>query len=169
LIAPAGLLALEAAALAIAVYVAPGRAALVVHVFVVVVAAEVLGAFSLSLSRSLRPTEPSVFEQGLRQSGQRLERVAQLARLENEVALARQSAWDLHARLVPTLREVASGILSSRHGLSLEGDSARASALLGPDAWTLVRPDRRTPERRHDPGVDVSTLDRALTSLERLC
>jgi len=163
------LLGVEAAALTIVVYIAPGRAALAVHVFVVVVAAEVLGAFSIALTRSLRPAEPSVFEQGLRHSKPRLERVAQLVRLENEVALARQSAWDLHARLVPTFREVAGGILASRHGVSLERDSARASALLGPDAWSLARPDRPIPERRHDPGVDAATLDRALTSLEGLC
>ena len=169
LIASIGLLGLEVAALGLVVYLAPGRAALAVHIFLVVVAAEVLGAFSLALARSLRPAEPSVFEQGLRHNEPRLERVAQLVRLENEVALARQSAWDVHARLVPTLREVADGILASRHGVSLERDSARASALLGPDAWNLVRADRPTPEHRHDPGVDAATLDRALASLEALC
>jgi hypothetical protein len=169
LIAPLVLLGLEAAVLVVVVYVAPGRAALAAHVFVVVVAGEVLGAFSLALARSLRTQEPSVFEQGLRQEQRRPERVAQLVRLENEVALARQSAWDLHIRLVPTLREIAAGLLASRHGVSLDRDPDRASELLGLDAWSLVRPDRPPPEHRHDPGIDPPTLDRALTALEQLC
>ena len=85
------------------------------------------------------------------------------------MALARQSAWDLHARLVPTLREVAAGILASRHGVSLDRNPKRAAELLGDEAWSLARPDRPPPERRHDPGVDAVTLDRALTALEQLC
>jgi len=168
LIGPAVLIGLEAAVVAVVAYVAPGRAAPAVHVFVVVAAAEALGLLSLTLARSLRPAGPSLFDQGLRRTPRQPERVAQLARLENEVALARKSAWDLHVRLVPTLREVASGILVVRHGVSLADQPERASELLGPEAWDLVRPDRQPPEHRHELGIDAVTLDRTLSTLEGL-
>src|SRR5262249_56048304 len=102
LLAPLGLLGLEATVLLVVVYLAPGRAAIAEHVFVVVVAAEALGAFSLLLARSLRSTEQSVFEEGLRRERRRAERGAQRVRPRNEVPPAPQSPLDLHARLVPT-------------------------------------------------------------------
>jgi hypothetical protein len=168
LILPGGLLALEATALVVVVLVAPGRAALAAHVFVLVVAGEALLALSLDLSRSLRPSEPSTFEHGLRRRPQRAERVGQLVRIENEVALGLQTAWDLHVRLVPLLREAAAGLLAARRGVDLAREPERAAPLLGADAWELVRPDRPSPEHRHGPGIDAPALDRALSALERL-
>ena len=91
----------------------------------------------------------------------------QLERLEREITLGRQNAWDLHNRLCPTLRETAAGLLAAR-GVDLERDPVRAQRLLGEDAWELVRLDRVAPEHRHDPGVPAAALDRALAALEGL-
>jgi hypothetical protein len=167
------LLALEAFGLptlllVIGIALAPGRAALIAHVYVVVVVGGVLVALALRLARSLRPLGPSTFELGLVRVSEPAARIRQLEHLEREVTLGSQTAWDLHARLAPTLRETAAALLATRRGVDLEREPERAAALLGPDAWELARPDRSAPEDRHEPGVALDHLDRALTALERL-
>jgi hypothetical protein len=154
--------------LAIGIAVAPGRAALLVHIYVVVVVGGMLLALAVRLARSLGPPGPSTFERGLVPAAERAARAGQLEQLEREVTLGRQSAWDLHARLAPTLRETAGALLATRRGVDLQREPARAAAVLGPDAWELIRPHRGAPDDRHEPGVDLVHLDRAVASLERL-
>ena len=161
-------LAPPAAVYITAVALAPRRAALITHITLVVVAGSVLAVLAVALARSLRPAGPSAFELGLRHVPRLPSRARQLERLEREVALGRQNAWDLHIRLRPTLRETAAGRLADRRGVDLEREPVRAAALLGEDAWVLVRPGHVAPEHRHDPGVTAAALDRAITALERL-
>lgn len=151
----------------VAVVLAPGRAALLTHVYAVVITATALGALVRLLGRSLRPAGPSIFEAGLEPRPERATRAAQLERLERQVAQARQNAWDLHNRLRPILRETASGLLAGR-GIDLDRQERQASALLGEEAWELVRSGQAPPEDRHGPGVTAAELDRVLTALERL-
>lgn len=148
--------------------VAPGRAALASHVYLVVVAGVALASLVVALGRSLRAPRVSTFESGLTQRRPPAERVKQLERLEREVTLGRQNAWDLHTRLRPTLRETAAGLLAARRGIDLEREPQRAASVLGTDAWELVRPDHTPPQHRHAPGVDVTALDAAISALERL-
>jgi hypothetical protein len=161
-------LGLPTIAFVVAVALAPGRAALITHVYLEVVAGGALAALALALARLLRTAEPSLFELGLRQPVRKAERVKQLERLEREVTLGRHNGWDLHNRLRPTLREIAAGLLAARRGVDLEREPERAAALLGEDAWELVRPDRLAPPHRHAPGVPAAVLDRAVSALERL-
>ena len=151
-----------------AIVFAPGRAALIVHVYLVVVAGGALASLAVALGRSLRTTEPSTFELGLRQPSRPTERVKQLERLEREVTLGRHNAWDLHTRLRPTLSETAAGLLAARRGVDLEREPMRAASLLGADAWELIRPDRVPPLNRHVPGVAAAVLERAISALESL-
>jgi hypothetical protein len=153
---------------AIAVALAPGRAALITHIYLVVGASAVLGGLAVSLARSLWTVEPSLFELGLTQPVRATGRVKQLERLEREVTLGRHNAWDLHHRLRPTLRETAAGLLAARHGVDLERQPERAASLLGAELWELVAPGLAAPEHRHAPGVDASLLDRTVSALERL-
>ena len=162
-------LGLPTLVLAVAVVLAPGRAALITHVYLVVVAAGALTGLAVSLARSLRTAEPSSFELGLRQPVRTTVRVKQLERLEREVTLGRHNAWDLHTRLRPTLRDTAAGLLAARHGVDLERQPERAASLLGAEAWELVAPGpARHREHRHAPGVDAAALDRTVSALERL-
>lgn len=161
-------LGLPTLVLAGALALAPGRAALFTHIYLVVVAAGLLLGLALALARSLQTAEPSSFELGLRRPTPRTARVRQLERLEREITLGRQNAWDLHHRLRLTLRETAASLLATRRGVDLEREPERAAALLGPEAWELVRPGHPAPEHRHAPGVDVAVLDRALDALERI-
>jgi hypothetical protein len=151
-----------------AIVLAPGHAALITHVYLVVVVGVALAGLALALGRSLQATEPSSFESGLAKQPAQIERVKQLERLEREVALGRQNAWDLHMRLRPTLRETAAGLLAARCGVDLEREPMRAADALGTDAWELLRPDHAPPQHRHAPGVDAAALDSTISALERL-
>ena len=151
-----------------AIVLAPGRTDLITHVYLVVVAGGALAGLAMALGRSLRSTEPSAFELGLRRPSLPVERVKQLEQLEREVTLARHNAWDLHTRLRPTLSETAAGLLAARRGVDLEREPARAASLLGADGWELVRPDYAPPQNRHAPGVGAAALDSAISALEHL-
>jgi hypothetical protein len=87
----------------------------------------------------------------------------ELDRLVRELSLGTQSAFDFHVRLRPVLREIADARLTAR-GRRLED----AEALLGPEAWELVRPDRAPPTDRHAPGADPAAVRRFVDALERI-
>jgi hypothetical protein len=89
-----------------------------------------------------------------------------LERLEDEVALAVAGSFDLHYRLVPRLRALGAGLLSSRRNVSLEKSSETARAILGEEAWALVRPDREAPQERLGKGIAQADLGRVVDSLE---
>jgi hypothetical protein len=91
-----------------------------------------------------------------------------LARIELETALGSAGTFDLHYRLVPRLRSIARGLLSSRRRMSLEQDPQSARAILGQDAWELVRPDRPPPEDRLADGIPARDLARTVDALEAI-
>src|SRR5712692_2585878 len=96
----------------------------------------------------------------------RPERVRELERLEHATEFALSTAFDVHYRLRPHLRQVAQDRLLAR-GIDLDSDPAAAAAL-GPEAWELVRPRRQGPEDRAAPGTNLAVLRRAVRALEEL-
>jgi hypothetical protein len=86
--------------------------------------------------------------------------VPQLAKVEREVTLALGSAYDLHARLLPHLREVAAARLE------------RTGRRPGPETlgrwWELLRPDRPEPRERFAPGIREAELRALVADLEKL-
>ena len=94
-------------------------------------------------------------------------RPRELLKLEREVELSTQTAFDAHYRLRPTLRRIADARLRAR-GIDLDGPGGAAEALLGPEAWELTRPDRVRPSRHDDPGASLAEIDAAVAALERL-
>jgi hypothetical protein len=162
------LLVVPALGLAVALVAAPASAGLFAHLFVVMVVTGALGSLIVSLASELRLREQSGFDRALERRRRPPPRLQQLVRTEREVAIARHSAFDLHFRLRRTLREVATSLLATRRGVDLDAQPERAAELLGTDAWALLRPDRPAPVDRLGPGIDAATLDRVLTSLERL-
>jgi hypothetical protein len=163
----AELLLLPTIALAVALAIAPNRAALEVHAWIVLVLALAVLAF-LRAVRAAYPRQASPFEASLVRQQPPAERPASLARLEREVSMARTSAFDLHARLRPTVADLAAELLSGRRGIDLSRDPDRARAVLGEDAWELVREDRAGPSDRHAPGISDEELERVVTALERV-
>ncbi|HEY7622239.1 MAG TPA: hypothetical protein VH834_20885 [Solirubrobacteraceae bacterium] len=80
---------------------------------------------------------------------------------------AASSAGEMHWRLRPVLREVAAAGLARRR-IDLDADPAAARALLAPETWELVRPDRRRPDDPFAPGLGRVELRTVLDDLERL-
>jgi hypothetical protein len=95
------------------------------------------------------------------------ERLRQLEELERAVDFALGTAFDLHFRLRPHLVRVATARLAAR-GVNLQAQPDRARALLGPDAWDLVRADREAPEDRAGPGVDLARLRSVVDQLDAI-
>jgi hypothetical protein len=124
------------------------------------------GACLVALAVRLPAGQP-VFEPGLRPRVETDLWPAQLVRLERIVEWSGSSALDAHTRLRPLLVEIAETRLA-RRGLRLDRDAADARRLLGPEAWELVRPDRRTPPGRDSPGIAPGDLEEILDALEAL-
>ena len=76
------------------------------------------------------------------------------------ITLANGNAYDLHSRLPPHLREIASARLERR------------GQRPGPDTlgrwWELLRPDRPEPTERFAPGIPEHELRELVADLERI-
>jgi hypothetical protein len=148
--------------------VLPGRVELIAHVAVLLLAAFGLGALVGSVRAGLPPTRPSAFDAALRPRTRKHEQLPELASLEREVALGTTTAFDLHYRLRPPVRRIASELLAARRGVDLDADRDAAQRVLGADAWELVRADREPPRDRYAPGAELESIRRVVASLEAL-
>lgn len=151
-------------ALLVARYFAPGRFELELDVYVLAIGGLALLEVVI-LTREAYPRErSSALASALERDPVELSRPPEIERLERELTLATATAFDLHARLRPTLREIATMRLASR-GLRLDEQGEEA---LGEELWELVRPDRRPPADRHAPGIPPAALRRVVDRLEAL-
>jgi hypothetical protein len=157
-------LALPTLALVCVAVFAPGRVELAVRVYALIVATAVIVLALLALRRAY-PTESPL----LPPARPRARRVPppSLVQLENEVALGVASSFDLHYRLVPHLRELASGLLGARRGTSLATEDT-VRTILGDETWALVRPDRQAPSDRLARGLPADELAGVVDALERV-
>lgn len=153
--------------LALALALLPGEAALEVHAWLLVVLAGALLALVAAI-RGSAPSPPSLFDAAFVRTRPRAPEFVDLARLGREVSMATGSAYDLHFRLRPTVRELTAGLLHVRRGVDLDRQPERAHELLGDETWELVRADRPVPGERRGPGITQAQLDRVVTTLERL-
>ena len=143
----------------------PVELGLVLDVYVLFLGAVTL----LALVRTTGVAQPgsaqSPFDRALVVAKPRPERPPDLLRLEQQVALAATTAFDVHFRFRPVAREIAAQRLWRRHACDLEADPERAESLLGGDVWELVRPDRPPPD---DPFAAGLPPGRMATVVERL-
>ncbi len=117
----------------------------------------------------LAPGEsPSPVDAALRRRPPRVERVPELEKIEREVTLGLTTSFDLHFRLRPTLRRIASELLRARRGIDLDANPAAARRALGDETWELVREDREPPLDRFGPGIELDSLRNVVVSLEAL-
>ena len=145
--------------------VAPGRLELAGRVYALILC----GAVSVVLLLAFRRAYPD--ETALRAPAKRAPRRVpppSLGRIEHETALAIAGSFDPHYHLVPRLREVAAGLLRSRRNVSLEETPEAARAILGEDAWELVRLDRPAPEDRLAKGIPPRELAHVVDALEHV-
>jgi hypothetical protein len=107
----------------------------------------------------------SPLEEALNRRAPAPERIAELDRLERELYLGATTAFDLHYRLRPVLREIVEPRLE-RHGLRLDAVDPRVREALGEDLWEIVRPDREPPSDRHAPGPGFAVMSRVVAQVE---
>jgi hypothetical protein len=156
--------ALAALGLLLAWFLAPGRIELELDVFLLVVGG--LGLFEIVLAtRDVYPLEKrSALAAALEREPGSEARPPEIERIERELTISTANAFDLHVRLRPTLRTIASARLAER-GLRLDEDGEE---LLGEDLWELLRPDRLPPADRHAPGISPEALREAVDRVEAL-
>lgn len=136
--------------------------------YVLVLAAIALAGLSRIARSSTDPAAPSAFEAALRIRTVEQMRPPELVRTEREIVLGRSSARHLHQRLLPVLREAAAARLSAGHNIDLERRPEAARALLGEEAWELLRVDRPEPPDRNAPGIPLRQLRDVISTLEKL-
>lgn len=146
----------------------PGRAEPAVRVYVLLLAAFGLARLLGRLRSSLPERGPSPVDAALGRRTRARARVPELERIEREVTLGLTTAFDLHFRLRPTLRRIASELLHARRGIDLDADPAAARRALGQETWELVRKDREPPQDRFGPGLELASLRNVVGSLEAI-
>jgi hypothetical protein len=152
--------------LVVTLVVRPGDANLAVEAYVLFVGALGMALLVRATTRLFPPQTASRIER-LGRPPRKDRRLGELVRIERELEMATESAFDTYYRLRPLLRELAEARLAKR-GVELDGPGSRAAELLGPDAWELVRPDLVRPAKHHAAGVRLATVERAVTALEQL-
>ena len=91
-----------------------------------------------------------------------------LTTMTDDVALAQAGEFDVHFRLRPLLRDIATAGLAMQSGIDLDRQPERARERLSPEMWELVRPDRPRPERGKATGIDTASLTAVVDELERI-
>lgn len=161
-----GAAALATLGLVVALVIRPSDANLAGEAYVLFVGALGMALLVRATARLFPPASASRIER-LARPRRRDKRLAELVRIERELEMATQSAFDTHYRLRPLLRELAEARLA-RRGIELDRPGGSAEELLGPDAWDLVRPDVDRPTEHHAAGVRLPAVERAVEALERL-
>ena len=131
-------------------------------IWVVLVAAI---ALLLLVRHSRGPRYARRFEAALRGREAEASEPVELLRMERELVLGSADAVYAQRRFLPLLRAAAGARLASRHGIELDRKPEAGRALLGEEAWELLRPDRPEPADRHGPGVP---RERVATLIERI-
>jgi hypothetical protein len=144
----------------------PGRRETFAGIYVLALGAVAVAPVLASLhSLALVRSERSPFERPPERPP-RPEPLAELERIDRALVLAASSSFDVHHRLRPLLRELASERLYASHGVELDREPERARALLGDELWEIVRPTRELD--RHGPGIPLAESARLVEAVERL-
>jgi hypothetical protein len=149
--------------LAVALGVQPVAVDRILSAYVLVLAAIALAAMTRVLRSASELPAPSQFAHALRPRIAVTVRPPELIRTEREITLGTSSAWHLHTRLVPLLREVAAA-----RGVDFVRRPTVARDLLGDETFELLHPDRPAPEDRSAPGLPLARVRAAVDALERL-
>lgn len=146
----------------------PGRTGEAYRVYVLALVAYGLARLVIALSASRPIASWSPVDAALQPVPERPARVEELERIEREIVIAKTTSFDLHFRLRPTLRRIASELLYSRRGIDLDGNPDAARRALGDETWDLVRGDRPPPDDRFGPGIESAELHRVVAALEAI-
>lgn len=138
----------------------PSWRTIVIRLYILLLGVLALFALLTATAERLPSSRRSPFEAALPRGAPPARPLPEVERMKREVALACATAYDLHARLLPHLREIA--------GARLE----RAGRSAGPETlgpwWDLLRPGRPEPDDRFAPGIKESELRSLVDELERM-
>jgi uncharacterized membrane protein len=130
------------------------------HAYVFVVGGLLMLGIVAAAGDAVPRRRRSDLDQALAEATQRPRPLAEIEKMEREVTLAAASAYDLHVRLLPHLREIAQCRLE------------RSGRTSGPETlgrwWELLRPDRPEPDDRFAAGISQSELRALVADLERM-
>ena len=154
--------------LVVALGLRPVSATTILSAYVLVLAAIALGALTRVTRETSEWTEASQFDRALAGGVENPVRPPELVRTEREITLGIANARHLHARLLPILRDAAAARLAAHHNVDLERRPEAARALLGDEAWQLLRPDLPAIEDRSAPGLPLRRIRALVDTLERL-
>lgn len=130
------------------------------------VGAMALLAAILATRRAFPVEEHSALAAALEREERPAVRPPDLERTERMLSMALTTAFDLHFRLRPVLREVAEQRLADRRGLRLDSGDPRVEETCGDELWEVVRPDREAPDLRYQAGLRPAALERLVERLE---
>jgi hypothetical protein len=156
------------AAIAFAAFAIAGLRDALLEVYLLGIGGVLLLALVRTTSESGPGTEASDFDRAVADMNRRYPSDSGELSLVHDVQQSVASAFHLHTRLRPMLREIAAHRLSMRFGVDLDREHKRARELIGADAWELVRPERPPPVDRLAPGPPASHLSKVVEELERI-
>lgn len=138
----------------------PGTRNVALHAYVFLVGGLLMLGVVAAAGDAVPRRKRSELEAALAASTRREKRLPEIEKLEREVTLATSSAYDLHYRLLPQLREIAQARLE------------RAGREAGPETlgrwWDLLRPDRPPPEDRFEKGISENELRALVQDLGKM-
>lgn len=152
--------------LGVALVVRPGDRELALDAWVLALGAVGLATLVDTTRSALPEPRPSALDADDAGEGPPPETLPELARVSRVLALGLDSAFDVHYRLRPLLREVAEHRLATRLGIDLDGRPDAARAALGEELWELVRKDRERPRYHFAKGLSLAQVEAALARLE---
>jgi hypothetical protein len=156
------------AAIAFAAFAVAGIRDALLEVYLLGIGGVLLLALVRTTSESGSATAASDFDRALGDMSRRYPPDSGELSLVHDVQQSVASAFHLHTRLRPILREIAAHRLSMRFGVDLDREDERARELIGAEAWELVRPERLPPSDRLAPGPTASHLSKVVEQLERI-
>ena len=162
----AGAVAPATVALVVALLLAGAARGLALYAYVLFLGAVGLVVTVRRTSARLPRTPP--LERLVRRRADREEGVPQLDMLARHLGAGRSSAFELHHRLRPVVRQIAGVQLARRYGIDLDRRPERVRVLLGPRTWELVRPDREPPQNRFGNGWSTKELRELIEELESI-
>jgi hypothetical protein len=156
------------AAIAFAAFAIAGLRDALLEIYLLGIGGVLLLALVRTTSESASGTATSDFDRAVADMNRRYPSDSGELSLVHDVQQSVASAFHLHTRLRPMLREIAAHRLSMRFAVDLDREQERARELIGGDAWELVRPERLPPGDRLAPGPPASHLSKVVEELERI-
>jgi uncharacterized membrane protein len=138
----------------------PGVRNVTLHAYVLVVGGLIMLAVVAAAGDAVPKRHRSEFDRALGEGVRRDRPLQEVERMTREVTLGAATAYDLHMRLLPQLRQIAQARLE------------RSGRPMSPETlgrwWELLRPDRPAPENRHAAGISQRDLRALVSDLERM-